>query len=87
MGPVGVRIMGEDLCHPKFRKPDTQKHPPEVFYENNCSSKFRNIHRKTPVLESLFKKRLQRRFFSANIAKFIRTPIMKNICERLLLNN
>ena len=33
-----------------------QKHPPEVFYQKNCSSKFRNIQRKTPELESLFNK-------------------------------
>ena len=26
---------------------------PEVFYEKTCSEKFRNIHRKTLVLESL----------------------------------
>ena len=28
----------------------------EVFYGNICSEKFRKIHRKTPVLESLFNK-------------------------------
>ena len=32
------------------------------------------------------KKRLQHRCFSVNIAKFLRTPILKNNCERLLLN-
>ena len=31
------------------------------------------------------KKRLQQRSFSVNFAKFLRTPILKNICERLLL--
>ena len=43
----------------------------------------------TPVLESLFnkvfKKRLQHRYFSVNIVKFLRTPFLKNIWERLLL--
>ena len=51
----------------------------------------------TPVLESLFnnaadlqvcdfiKKRLQQRCFPVIIAKFLRTPILKNICKRLLL--
>ena len=29
-------------------------------------------------------KRLQHRCFPVNIAKFLRTPILKNICERLL---
>ena len=45
-----------------------------------------NFYRKTPVLESLFiKKRTQHRCFPVNIAKFLRTPIWKNICRRLLL--
>ena len=34
---------------------------------------------------TLIKKRLQHRCFPANIAKFLRTAILKNICERLLL--
>ena len=71
--------------------------PPEVFYKRSCSQKFRNIQRKIPDLESLFnkaagreafnfiKKRLQLRCFPLNIAKFLRTPFLKNICERLLL--
>ena len=44
-----------------------------------------NIHRKTSVLESFFnkaagliKKRLQHRCFPVSIAKFLRTPILKN---------
>ena len=50
--------------------------------QNSCFSKFRNIHRKTPVLESLFnkeaacnfiKKRLQQRSFPLNIVEFLRT--------------
>ena len=52
----------------------------------------------TPVLESLFNKfaglqagnfiikRLQRRFFPVNIAKLSEASILKDICERLLLN-
>ena len=55
------------------------------------------FHRKTTVSESLFnevsglqawsfiKKRLQHRCVPVNIAKFLRTPILKNIWERLLL--
>ena len=51
----------------------------------------------TPVMEWLFnkvsnlkacnfiKKRLQRRCFHVIIARFLRVPILKNICERLLL--
>ena len=53
--------------------------------------------RKTPVLESLFhkftglktcnfiKKRLQHRCSPVNIAKFLRTPFLNNICKRLVL--
>ena len=31
-----------------------QKQPPEVFYENRCSWKFRKIHRKIPVVCEIF---------------------------------
>ena len=34
---------------------------------------------------NFIKKRLQRRCFPVNIARFLRTPFLKNICERLLL--
>ena len=34
---------------------------------------------------SFIKKRLQQRFFLRNLRKYLRTPILKNICERLLL--
>ena len=63
----------------------------------NIMAQFRNISRKTIVLESLFdksaclkacnfiKKRLQHRYFPVNITKFLRAPILNNICERLLL--
>ena len=38
------------------------------------------------LINSLFiKKRLQHRCFLKNIARFLRTPILKNICEWLLL--
>ena len=59
------------------------------FLYKNCSSKFRNIHWKTPVLQSHFnkvavKKRPQQRCFPVNIAKCLKTPILKSICHRLL---
>ena len=41
---------------------------------------------KTPVLESLFGRVACRRFL-VNVAKTLRTPIFKNICERQLLNH
>ena len=31
-----------------------QKQPSDVFYKKRCSLKFRKLHRKTPVPESLF---------------------------------
>ena len=54
------------------------------------------LYRETPVLESLFnkvaglraccfiKKRLQHICLSVKFAKFLRTPVLKNSCERLL---
>ena len=59
---------------------------------------FCNIHRKIPVLESLFnrfagfktcnvlKKTLRDRCFPVNIAKILRTFILTKICEQLLLS-
>ena len=52
-----------------------QKQPPEKFCKKVFLKIFCNINRKTPVLETLIQ----------NIAKFSRAPILKNICERLLL--
>ena len=56
--------------------------------------KFRNIDRKAPELESLFNKgRLPATLLKrdsntvpVNIAKFLRTSILKNICKWLLLS-
>ena len=73
--------------------------------QRSCSFKkavlkiFCNIHRKAPVLESLFnkvaclyacnfiKKGLRHAYFSVDIAKFLRTPILMNVYERLLLDS
>ena len=47
-----------------------QKQPPEVFYKKRCSEKQeQRCH--------LILKRLQHRFFPVNIAKFLRTPILR----------
>ena len=56
------------------------------------------IHRKTPVRESLlnkatglqicnFNKETSIQIFSSDFAKILRAPILKNICERLLIDN
>ena len=75
-----------------------QEQPPEVLYRKSCYWKFRNIHRKTPVLESVFnrlagfktcnflKKRLRHRCFPVDIAKFLKTLILTKICEQLVLS-
>ena len=35
---------------------ELEKQPQEVLYKKSCSNKSRNIHRNTPVLETLFNK-------------------------------
>ena len=62
-----------------------------------CSQKISKIYRKTAKLEyvlnkaaglkdcNFIKKRLQHMFFLVKFEKFLRTRILKNICERLLL--
>ena len=74
----------------------SQKQPPVVFCKKRVLKSF---HRKTPVLGSLFNivvglqafnfiiKRLQHKCFPVNIAKLLRTPVLKNICEQLLLSS
>ena len=50
-----------------------------MFCKKGVLKNFAKIHRKTPVLESLFNirlQRLQRRFFPMNFAKLLRTPIL-----------
>ena len=44
-----------DFKEHRFPK-QLKKQPPEVFYKKSFFKKFRSIHRKTPVLESLFNK-------------------------------
>ena len=73
-----------------------QKQPPEVFYKKSCSENvaiFSGKHLRWSLFLTklqahacnFIKKRLQHRCFPVNIAKFLREPTLKNICERLLL--
>ena len=74
------------------------KHPSQGALKN-LLLQISQYSQKMPLLESLFnlvagfqvysfiKKRLQQRYFSVKIAKFLKAPIFKKICERLLLNN
>ena len=69
-------------------------------FQNRCSEGYPNIHRKTPVLESLFdkaaglkafnfiKKRVQHRRFPVNIAKSLKTAFFVEHlrCPLLLIN-
>ena len=73
-----------------------QKWPPEVFCKKGILKKLQ-ISKKTPLLESLLnkvaglqvcnftKKRLHHRCHPVKFVKYLRIPILKNICERLLL--
>ena len=66
-----------------------------MFCYKELFLKISHFHKKAPVSESLFnkiadlkacsfiKKRLQHRCFPVNFAKFLRTPILKNICKQL----
>ena len=46
---------------------------------------YRSSHRWCSLDLQYYQKRPQHRHFPVNIAKFLRTPISKNICKRLLL--
>ena len=67
------------------------KQPPEVFRKKGVLKNF-TIFTGKHLCWSLFgvfgvnfiKKRLQHIYFPVNITKFLRTPILKNVWERLL---
>ena len=61
---------------------NNKKQPPEFFFKKRCSKKFLKFYRKTLVWKSLFNKVADLQKF----AKFLRTPILKKICQRLLLH-
>ena len=77
---------------------NNKKQPLEVFYKK-LFLKISQYSQENTVFESLFnqftglqasnfiKKRFQHKYFSVNIAKFLKTVILKKICEQLLLNN
>ena len=57
----------------------------EILCKRSCSWKFREFLGKAPVLKCLIKKRLQHGCFPVKLTKFLKTSILKNIRERLLL--
>ena len=63
--------------------PKVQKQPPEVFYKKGVLRNF-TIFTEKHLCRSLFLIKLLANLF---ILKFVRTPILKNNCERLLLQS
>ena len=65
-----------------------QKQPPEMFSKKvfRKTSVLGSLFNKVPCLQACnsFKNRLQHRCFLVKFTKFLRTHILKNICERLL---
>ena len=69
-----------------------QKHPPELRCKRGVLKNFANFIGKHLCQSFFFNKvaglsllKRDTNCFPANIAKFLRAPILKNICERLLL--
>ena len=63
---------------------EIQKHSREVFYKKAVLKNFAsNILGKTLLLESLLNKvaGIPDRCFPVNIAKFLRTHVLRNICK------
>ena len=63
-----------------------KKQPPEVFCKKGVLKNFANLTKRLQAC-NFIKKRIQNRCFLVKFAKFLRTPILKNMCERLLLKN
>ena len=55
----------------------------KILWENTCVGVF--LLTRENIIKKYIKNRLQHRCFLVEFAKFLRTPIPKNICERLLL--
>ena len=53
-----------------------------VYFKDICYEHFKMIMLKWSCISPF---RLQHKCFPENIAKFLTTPILKNICEQLLL--
>ena len=62
-----------------------QKEPPEVFYKKAIVNNFSNIHRKTPVLESLFNSEYCEIFNSSYFEEHLRTVASENVFMKLFL--
>ena len=77
---ICVKRMPQHYSEAVFRRSSEKKMFLKVLYnsqENNCTAVFQPVN--------LLKQRLWCMCFLVNLAKFLRTPIFQNICERLLL--
>ena len=55
-----------------------------IFTENPCAGVSFFLNKNAGLLSwNLIKKCLKHRYFRVNIVKILRTPVLKNICERL----
>ena len=86
----------KSVVHKKECSSERQKQLPEVFYKKIVLKNFAIFTEKhlyqnlstiklQPYRPATSLKRLQHRRFFFNIAQFLRTPISKSTCERLLL--
>ena len=68
----------------KYVKNEFQKQSSRGVLWKGYSQKFRKILRRAPVPESLKKETLVQ-MFSYEFCKFLRTPILQNLCEQVFL--
>ena len=83
-------LIGYNRVYIKYIIGSVRKQPPLV-YNKRLLLKISQYYRKITMLNSLFnnfiKKRLQHSCLLVNIVEILRSPILKNICERLLLSD
>ena len=74
----------ENICHefPDLRMSSSSQ---LICHQVSNQLMYRSSHRWCSLDLQYYQKRPQHRHFPVNIAKFLRTPISKNICKRLLL--
>ena len=77
---VCVKRMPQHYSEAVFRRSSEKKMFLKILYnsqENDCTAVFQPV--------TLLKQRLWYMCFPVNLAKFLRTPILQNICKSLLL--
>ena len=66
---------------------NSQKRSPEVFYKKAVFENFFTLTENTCVVVLEGRGWLQQRGFPVNIETFLRTPLLRNTCEWLLVNS